>query len=119
MIGAGVINVVHGMVCVVFPFMAGRGSDVGSKVGSGGKKKAKKLRRVVNNLPPVPEADESVADGKPTSEVHLNETGRDSSGLCSSEGTVGALGGAVDMVTWPMRAMRGVSMGYVKAVAGR
>ncbi|KAG8679378.1 hypothetical protein FRC08_017015 [Ceratobasidium sp. 394] len=116
MIGAGVINVVHGMVCVVFPFMAGRGPDVGSKVGSGGKKKAKTLRRVVNNLPPVPEADESVADGKPTGGVHVDRTGRDCSGGCSSEGAVGALNGAADMVTWPMR---GVSMGYVKSVAGR
>ncbi|KAG8679495.1 hypothetical protein FRC08_016949 [Ceratobasidium sp. 394] len=119
MIGAGVINVVHGMVCVVFPFMAGRGPDVGSKVGSGGKKKAKKLRRVVNNLPPVPEADESVVDGKPASEVHLDGTGQDCLGVCSSEGAVGALSGAVDMVTWPMRAMRGVSIGYFKAVAER
>ncbi|KAG8742414.1 hypothetical protein FRC10_001548 [Ceratobasidium sp. 414] len=121
MVGAGVINVVHGMLCVVFLFMAEHGPDVGSKTNDGGKKKGKKLRRVVNNLPPVPEADESVVDGRRVGSngVPLDGMGQDGSGVHSSEGIIGALGGTVNMVTWPMRAMRGVSMGFAKAVAGR
>ncbi|KAG9103670.1 hypothetical protein FRC07_009947 [Ceratobasidium sp. 392] len=123
MIGAGVINVMHGLLCVVFPFMAvdSPGSGKHARTASGGKKKAKKLRGAVNNLPPVPEADESLAaNGLDANGIHLDGMGKNSSGVFPpKDKSLGVVGGIVDNITWPMRVMRGVLMGFVKGVASR
>ncbi|KAG8791329.1 hypothetical protein FRC12_009560 [Ceratobasidium sp. 428] len=121
MVGAGVISVVHGLLCVIFPFMAeSQGSSKHARTASGGNRKAKKLRSTVNNLPPVPEADESpAANGLDANGIHLDGMGRTSSGVSTPKESSGVIGGVVETITLPMRMMRGVTMGFVKGVAGR
>ncbi|KAL5639532.1 hypothetical protein ACGC1H_006231 [Rhizoctonia solani] len=112
----GTGKIVKGLVCGAFPFMERWFEETeGELVRDRGKtklrgKKGKRLR--VNNLPSVPEVDEAKlgnVDSRipPVSHKRENPSAR-----------VSWAGGAVAVVTWPVRAMRGVITGWFGLLRG-
>ncbi|CAE6451884.1 unnamed protein product [Rhizoctonia solani] len=114
----GMRKIFKGLVCGVFPFMEKRFEETQEEILRGrgkGKtrvKKGKRSRGVVNNLPPVLEVDEAkVANGDsgiapaysrrehPTEAVKWAGTG-------------------VNIVTWPVRAMRAIVIGWFGVLRG-
>ncbi|QRV84512.1 bZIP transcription factor [Ceratobasidium sp. AG-Ba] len=94
MIGAGVIGIVQGALCALFPFMASR-ANLNEKRG---RKKGKKLpgRGSVNHLSPVPEEHPNGLDA--ANGIHLDGKGRDSSGFSAhAECSCDERGGFVDL----------------------
>ena len=95
MIGAGVIGIVQGALCMLFPFMAARGTDAAEKRGR--KKSKKSSRGSVTHLSPVPEEHPNGLD--PVNGVHLDGKGRQSSGVLPPMPSARATS-VVDMMTW-------------------
>ncbi|CUA77081.1 hypothetical protein RSOLAG22IIIB_06495 [Rhizoctonia solani] len=113
----GMGKIVKGLVCGAFPFMERWFEDTeGEAVKDRGKgksraKKGKRLRGV-NNLPPVPEVDEAKL-GHVDSRIPPVHPRRE-----NPSAQVSWAGGGVTVVTWPVRAMRGVATGWFGLLRG-
>jgi hypothetical protein len=119
----GIGKVVKGALCTAFPFME-RWFDEATETmqqekgkGRTRGKKAKRLRATVNNLPPVPEEvdDPRVINGirdghaKVSSGIHATPRQEQASG----PGTW-----LISVVTWPLRLMRGIVVGWFGIMRG-
>ncbi|KAH7337827.1 hypothetical protein B0J17DRAFT_629348 [Rhizoctonia solani] len=113
----GMGKVIKGMVCGAFPFterwFEGTEGEAVKERGKGKSrgKKGKRLRGVVNNLPPVPEVDEA-------------KLGNTDSGIPphyrreNPSANVSWAGAGVNVVTWPVRTMRSIVTGWFVVLGG-
>ncbi|CAE6471323.1 unnamed protein product [Rhizoctonia solani] len=117
----GMGRIFKGLVCGMFPFMERRFEETEGEVlrergkGKSRGKKGKRLRGIVNNLPPVPEVDEAKLvngeSGIPPAHHHHHRREHTSSG-------VDWVGVGINIVTWPVRTMRSVVTGWFGLLRG-
>lgn len=113
----GTGKIVKGVVCTAFPFMESWFEDqdgIGRKCRARGK--AAKRLRGVNNLPPVPEVDETKVHGLNTGNQNLAGAHVSSKHEREQVGGVGVR--VASAMTWPLRFMREVVVGGFKIVRG-
>jgi hypothetical protein len=114
----GMRKIFKGLVCGVFPFMEKRFEDTQEEILRGrgkGKtrvKKGKRSRGVVNNLPPVLEVDEAKVANVDSGIAPAYSRREHPTEAVKWAGT------GVNIVTWPVRAMRAIVIGWFGVLRG-